>query len=204
MNQFKVGDTVWTIKKGIGKIIAGYMDETNRPFCVQWPSGLWSFPKLSNLYRIEAEMIEAKKCNTGHGWFSTVGFWPDLPDPPQPKFKRGDKVYYEGKKWDVGSVSNNSCIIVHNSGISHIIPESELRLWKEHEFTHWMRTTDGLSDIGIGLHKMSIHEIDLIIPSAYKTVYYLGKTTNGVDTFNCITNEGISIIIYGKKGDIEI
>ncbi len=198
MNQFKVGDTVWTIKKGIGKIIAGYMDETNRPFCVQWPSGLWSFPKLSNLYRIEAEMIEAKKCNTGHGWFSTVGFWPDLPDPPQPKFKRGDKVYYEGKKWDVVSVSNNSCIIVHNSGISHIRPESELRLWKEHELTHCLQYISSTWMIGT-------FNID-----RFKRIEFIGNIY-GHDTFivdraTMIDREEVvdRLLFRGKKGDIEI
>ncbi len=43
-----------------------------------------------------------------------------------------------------------------------------------------------------------------INPSAYKSVTYLGVSASKMDTFHCVTNEGTSVIIYGKKGDIEI
>ncbi len=219
MNQFKVGDTVWTVKKGKGVIREiNTVPETARPFVVRFGFAKWHRPKLSNLYRTKAEMIEAKKARWNVSEFKThsprvatnkeTAGWREmlegkrpikihvsLIDTPQPKFKKGDKVYYEGNKWDVGAVSNNSCIIVHNSGISHIIPESELRLWKEHEFTHWLVSWNNV------LQKSETS----MTPKDYTNVNYLGRLHNSIDTFSAINQQtGALSIFFGKKGDLEI
>lgn len=202
MNRFKVGDTVWTVKRGKGKIIGSTISNrlNERPFSVRFEgesSVYIHYPKLSNIYRTEAEMIEAKRIK------NTVPAPPfciidvSLPKPPQPKFKQGDKVYYEGKKWTVlGDAPYTLNRYSIKRGDNHITltyaTESDLRLWKEHEFTHYLEVySDKWNVIPIGREQLG------------EKTEYLGRI-NGHETFLITGATGIKYLVRGKKGDIEI
>lgn len=69
---FRIGDTVWTVKRGKGKIIGNVYDNTKRPFAVDFSAPLGStlkwytydgifYPKLTNLIPTEAKYKEAIK-----------------------------------------------------------------------------------------------------------------------------------------------
>ncbi len=122
-------------------------------------------------------------------------------DPPQPKFKQGDKVYWNGKKHTITEVYPSHREYRYNMtrpmGDSDTlvigVAESDLRLWKEHELTHW-----------VDPHKLTIHEINPMV-STYGEPKYIGQMHNkDVIIFDDSTNRGDNIrICLGKKGDIE-
>lgn len=69
---FRVGDTVWTVKRGKGKIIGNVYDNAERPFAVDFsvPNGIFlrwhtydgiHYPKLSNLIPTEAKIQRGNK-----------------------------------------------------------------------------------------------------------------------------------------------
>lgn len=200
MNQFKVGDTVWTVKRGKGKIVEDYSKVAKRrPYEVDFGTCTRN-PKLSNLCRSPAEMIESKrKAKLLKGKRTvTIDFSCLEPiDPHKPKFKRGDKVYYEGKKWSIQSDYGAFCLVpinrlneYGNTQGTYVI-ESDLRLWKEHELTHCLQ------------HAFDTwYESDYDV-SKYKSIEFIGNIC-GHDTFLITTETGSKNLFRGKKGDIEI
>ena len=59
---FRVGDTVWTVKRGKGEIVTGCTNDTKRPHCVNYDDGKYPkcvYPKLTNLIPTESLYKEA-------------------------------------------------------------------------------------------------------------------------------------------------
>jgi ribosomal protein L21E len=148
---FRIGDTVWTEKRGKGRIV----DETifcldpERPFVVRFENEAKDrCPKIYSMFPTEQKMKEARK---GSG---IVYQCPAIPYNPalirttvcifsdggtKPKFKVGDVVYcstkYFGmKKWVVEELRGNRCVIRSGAHSIDSMPESDLRLWKETKF----------------------------------------------------------------------
>ncbi len=185
MNQFKVGDEVWTGKRGWGIIVRESDVEAKRPFCVCF-DGLHYFPKLSNLVSnksiAEANYITINKIMQA------------------PKFKKGDKVFHDGKKWEIGSeMTQNRTYQINRMGEGGIYivsrcSESDLRLWKEHEFRYISATQSS---------KPTIIEVgDFACPADFQKAKHVGKT-NGFDIFLFHNHTGNEIILFGTKGDTE-
>ncbi len=182
MNQFKVGDEVWTAKRGWGIIVRESDVEAKRPFCVCF-DGLHYFPKLSNLVSnksiAEANYITINKIMQA------------------PKFKKGDKVFHDGKKWEIGSeMTQNRTYQINRMGEGGIYivsrcSESDLRIWKETVLTHAYQIDDTWSKSDVWT--------ELWVPRCT----YLGVIC-GYDTF--IADEfhtSQKVLFRGIKGDME-
>lgn len=59
MNQYKIGDTVWTRKRGKCRVIREVSSPANRPYRIMDQNGCFYYPKASNLYPSEAAMKQA-------------------------------------------------------------------------------------------------------------------------------------------------
>lgn len=191
MNQFKIGDTVWTVKRGKCEV-TGNNPSGLRPYSVFSMKSGYHYPKLSNIYRTEAEMIEAKR---NKGVFNTEYTFSFTIDTPQPKFKRGDKVYWNGKKWEVTSSDDQGRVCLKREGYRMVTLESNLRLWKEHEFV-----------LKVGSESTGVYKTECTVPTNTKySVKYIGKHMHtGMDTLILTYSDGTIDIFLGKKGDIEI
>lgn len=125
---FRIGDTVWTAKRGKGTIVLGGTHDPERPHCVNYDDGKYPkcvYPKLSNLFPTERKMLESlpKKISyfdtpvlgsfgilaTRHFVIENTPLYGQATsDPIRPKFKAGDVVFYNSpsgiKKWTVDIV----------------------------------------------------------------------------------------------------
>lgn len=158
MKEYKIGDTVWTRKRGKGTITDhSHYTAQDRPWRVHFEScvGFYS-PKAENLYPSEAEykkaqFLKGKRTVTidfsclepyPSGWMTT--------DPIQPKFKVGDAVYYKGKKYTIRErywsgekwkYNMTKPIDAESGNLLIGMNESDLRLWKETVLTHCLQVT---------------------------------------------------------------
>lgn len=204
MNQYKIGDTVWTRKRGKCRVICEGSGVPNRPYRIMNDNGCFFYPKAENLYPSEAAM------NLFHGRrrvtidFSCLEPYPSgwmTTDPIQPKFKVGDAVYYKGKKYTIRErywsgekwkYNMTKPIDAESGNLLIGMNESDLRLWKETVLTH------------------GLHSNETWVKPAYSDHYqvqphwvlsYLGKII-GYDTFLCTDKNGIAPALFrGIKGD---
>ena len=204
---FRVGDTVWTVKRGKGTIVTGCTSSTKRPHCVNYDDGKYPkcvYPKLSNLFPTERKMLESLPIKVAYA-IPFPGVMPDVvaemlgykwnpttagqatADQMRPKFKEGDAVYSGGTKWIIDDVQQHNGYRIRSTERPHlyvIAYESNLRLWKETKLTHCLQRN---SD--------SWYESDYLKPSDLK---YLGSI-NGHDTF---IGTSMGLTLYrGIKGD---
>lgn len=116
---------------------------------------------------------------------------------PSAKFKVGDAVYFDRKKWDVEDVATNECKIRISASAGSctrefrawtVVKESDLRLWVETKFT------EGLSSFDDKWVKNDYY----IDPSW--TIMYIGKIV-GKDTFVATGLSGSPALFRGIKGD---
>lgn len=213
--EFKVGDTVWTVRRGklkiVGEVLGGSKYNRLWACCKHDGSihdGVW-YPKSENLIPTEAKY---KAAMTG-GFRVDIAFVTpynptvDVKFSASPKFKVGDAVLYAGKKWEVVSIkqrTDSAALRPHikydinrqvapNGGVGACVNESDLRLWKDTKFTQILATqNNGGYGIFNAAHKT---------PNAYLSFSYLGKMWDGQDVFHCINKEGYSSILFGEKGD---
>lgn len=222
---FRVGDTVWTAKRGKMKIAGNVIPARGeRQWVCTDGHDLWCYPKTSNLIPTEAKYKEpmtggfridialVTPCNpTVDVMFSpkkALNIWKYPPCPePMPKFKVGDAVFYQGKKWEVMSIkqrTDNPLLRPHikydinrqvtpNGSVSACVNESDLRLWKETKFTHIAAFG---TDASVRLQKAAHFS-----PSDYQSCKYLGKNGQLMDVFHCSTKYTEVVILFGEKGD---
>lgn len=117
---------------------------------------------------------------------------------PPPKFKVGDAVYFDRKKWDIEDVATNEYKIrISDSAGSctrefrnwTVVKESDLRLWKKTELTHILNPLE-LPD------KENFNDY----AGRAKTAIHIGTHISGLDMFSIKTPIGESIYL-GTKGD---
>ena len=152
MNQYKIGDTVWTRKRGKCTVA----DSTGwriRPYRIKAANGKHYYPVAENLYPSEAAMNHAIQDEFIRanpilcGWWNksfTCGLFEIKPDPIQPKFKVGDAVYRNGQKYIVISISGQDVFYytIKNEGMTrYSVKESDLRYWRETVLTHCLQIT---------------------------------------------------------------
>ncbi len=160
MNKYKIGDTVWTRKRGKGRIVGIHIEHTGyRPWLVIFEGMSRDVtPKAYNLYPSEAAMeqaiqdkfIRANPILCGWNKAFTCGLFDIKPDPIQPKFKVGDAVYYKGKKYTIRErywsgekwkYNMTKPIDAESGNLLIGMNESDLRLWKETVLTHCLQVT---------------------------------------------------------------
>lgn len=116
---------------------------------------------------------------------------------PSAKFKVGDAVYFDRKKWDVEDVATNECKIRISASAGSctrefrawtVVKESDLRLWVETKFTEWLSSFD---DKWV--------KNDYYIDPSW-TIMYIGKIV-GKDTFVATGLSGSPALFRGIKGD---
>lgn len=201
---FRIGDTVWTVKRGKGKIFAQNSHD-DRQFGVRWEidAPLYTFPKTTNLIPTEAKYKEALN-KAGYAFkidveyvqeYVAKPYFGQIQVAPSPKFKVGDAVYHKGNKLFVkrNMISCPQMVEVGNScaGYTTVVAESDLRIWKETVLTHCLQS-DGVtwSDGG---------------PNGWDTKWYLKieplpNYTNPA-LFKVTTKSGNECIFRGIKGD---
>ena len=201
---FRVGDTVFTVKRGKGKIFAQNSHD-DRQFGVRWEidAPLYTFPKTTNLIPTEAKYKEALN-KAGYAFkidveyvqeYVAKPYFGQIQVAPSPKFKVGDAVYHKGNKLFVkrNMISCPQMVEVGNScaGYTTVVAESDLRIWKETVLTHCLQS-DGVtwSDGG---------------PNGWDTKWYLKiehlpNYTNPA-LFKVTTKSGNECIFRGIKGD---
>lgn len=119
---------------------------------------------------------------------------------PSAKFKVGDAVYFDRKKWDVEDVATNECKIRISASAGSctrefrawtVVKESDLRLWVETKLTHCLQT---LSNTWYPTSCVSKYE---------KIIHLGGFRIDGEtrDIFACYGKNGKLILWAGIKGD---
>lgn len=147
---FRVGDTVYTIKRGKGKIVSEivYKIKVNRRFFVRFEGmKLDVNPKLSNLLT-EAEYKAKTDFDKKYYFYvnKLIGTLPfeDAPTPNNPYFgkiqvagceeiKVNDAVLYRGKKWMVENINVDYVLrrSDHMGGYRAFVSREDISLWKE-------------------------------------------------------------------------
>lgn len=215
MKEYKIGDTVWTRKRGKCRVICEGSGVPNRPYRIMNDNGCFFYPKAENLYPSEFAMnldvanrnicaafgVPRKTIPTPNPIIFreayTCGYFDIKPDPIQPKFKVGDAVYYKGKKYTIREMYwsgekwkyNMTKPIGAESGNLLIgMNESDLRLWKETVLTHCLQI-DG----------KTWYESDWEV-LGYKSIKYLGNIVKH-DTFLVESHGGNLNLFRGIKGD---
>ena len=201
---FRVGDTVFTVKRGKGKIFAQNSHD-DRQFGVRWEidAPLYTFPKTTNLIPTEAKYKEALN-KAGYAFkidveyvqeYVAKPYFGQIQVAPSPKFKVGDAVYFDRKKWDVEDVATNECKIRISANTGSctrefrawtVVKESDLRLWVDTKITH---------DDEMDVVRNDIWLKDLKSPK------FIGIHINGKAIFSEDAGNGKMVIWYGIKGD---
>ncbi len=283
---FRIGDTVWTVKRGKGKIVAD-RESMPRRFKVVFeadkdhPTIICRHPKLTNLIPTESKYKEALN-KTGYAFkidvavveeykpspissdvvdafkyainamsiaeslkryakiaykFQSSGVvyqcppvpkykfyknglqicpfteklvWMDkeptyfgqVQVAPSAKFKVGDVVYFDRKKWDVEDVATNECKIrisasagscTHEFRAWTVVKESDLRLWKE---------TKIKAILDDDTKNMIDTPCELSVFFDKFNVKHVGKNTIGDDVFVLTSKRFNTVrILFGIKGD---
>ncbi len=214
MNQYKIGDTVWTRKRGKCTVLhiyhTGILSTPDRPYLIISDSQLLYNPKAENLYPSEAAMNAARRNEVANKYLSglpkiTIDFSALEPypsgwmttDPIQPKFKVGDSVYLRGGKWTVRGrywsgteyrYNVSRPLTTDSDNLLAGITESDLRIWKETVLTHCLQI-DG----------KTWYESDWEV-LGYKSIKYLGNIVKH-DTFLVESHGGNLNLFRGIKGD---
>lgn len=207
---FRVGDTVWSAKRGKGEIVAYNKSfdgsSTKRVFVVKFDnenSGLFDVsrrPKLSNLFPTERKMVESLPQKIAY----TIPFPGTMPDEVaemlgykmKPKFKVDDVVYYATnyygmKKWVVKELKGNRCVIRSGAHSIDSVPESDLRLWQETKYKGSVAGNEGMNPQYV---------ITSIIPHL-SNVKCIGKSAMNDDIFVADLYTGKQVVLFGTKGD---
>ena len=216
---FRVGDTVWSAKRGKGEIVAYNKSfdgsSTKRVFVVKFDnenSGLFDVsrrPKLSNLFPTERKMIESLPQKIayaipfpgtmpdfiaemlGYKMVSTVG--QASADPVRPKFKVDDVVCYNGSKWRIIGFRIEGYVLytIKKDAITEfLVRESDLRLWKETKYRVCIAGIEGRDG----------YVVSEMLPYL-SNVKHIGKSSMNEDIFIADLNTGKQIVLFGTKGD---
>jgi hypothetical protein len=205
MNQYKIGDTVWTRKRGEGTITDhSWCTPPNRPYRIRFKSAYgYHSPKAENLYRTEAAMAWDIACKAGKFDVTMTVNVPDFikPDQIQPKFKVGDAVYLRGGKWTVSErywsgteyrYNVSRPITPDSDNLLAGIQESDLRYWKETVLTHKLAGTHLIQKVGNG--------DGFFNHALYTKLRYIGKCELN-DLFAAENAKWNTIIFLGQRGD---
>lgn len=207
MNQYKIGDTVWTRKRGKCTVA----DSTGwriRPYRIKAANGKHYYPVAENLYPSEAAMNAARRNEVANKYlsglpkitiyFSALEPYPSgwmTTDPIQPKFKVGDAVYRNGQKYIVISISGQDVFYytIKNEGMTrYSVKESDLRYWRETTFH--TRVVHNNTTKEFDADRFNTQGFDM------KKVKYIGHS-HGSDIFIYNADTNHATILYGYKGD---